>query len=129
MRIRHAFSVIRGVILCLFLIAVVSTPHMRVRAEGNSGKITLLQAAKDGDTETVKALIERGTDVDADSVFNSTALMAAAFKGHTEIVQELLQAGADVNASAKNCDTALILAIEKGRAEVIEMLKKAGAQE
>ena len=51
-----------SVILCLLLMTVVFTPYMAAGDEGKPGAMTLLQAAKDGDTETVKALIERGAD-------------------------------------------------------------------
>lgn len=45
----------------------------------------LLEAAKQGDTATVKALLAKGADVNAkDKEFGQTALMVAAKGGHTE---------------------------------------------
>ena len=53
-----------------------------------------MMAAGLGRTETVKALIELGADVNAKHKNGATALMAAAGQGHTEIVDILKQAGA-----------------------------------
>lgn len=60
MRTRQTFSIVGSVILSLLLMTVVFTPSLTAAAE-----MDLLQAAKDGETETVKALIESGADVNA----------------------------------------------------------------
>ncbi len=54
----------------------------------------LMTAASTGHTETVKALLAAGADVNATSEKGGTALMGAAMEGHTEIVQLLKEAGA-----------------------------------
>jgi ankyrin repeat protein len=46
-------------------------------------------SAANGHTETVKALIDGGADVDAETKKGTTALKFAASKGHTEMVEIL----------------------------------------
>ena len=52
-------------------------------------------AAKNGHTETVKLLLDRGADIHA---WNDYALRLAAENGHTETVKLLLDRGADIHA-------------------------------
>jgi ankyrin repeat protein len=47
----------------------------------------LLKAARDGDTDTVSALIAAGANLDAADQDGDTALMAAAFHGRTKLSQ------------------------------------------
>jgi ankyrin repeat protein len=58
------------------------------------GRTALMLAAERGHTETAKALIDAGADVNAKGKGNKTALMLAAKMGHTGIVEILKQAGA-----------------------------------
>jgi ankyrin repeat protein len=57
----------------------------------------LFAAARAGDTAAVKALLDRGADVNAKFRYGTTALFKAAEKGHTEVVRLLLERGADAN--------------------------------
>jgi len=62
-------------------------------------KKDLLVAARNGDTETVKALVAKGVDVNARRTPEGwTALHFAASGAHLEIVEILLAARADPNA-------------------------------
>ncbi len=54
----------------------------------------LYAAARNGHTEVVKYLIDRGAAIDAKGVFGGTALHWAAFNGHRETVEFLLSRGA-----------------------------------
>jgi ankyrin repeat protein len=45
----------------------------------------LLKAARDGDPDTVSALIAAGANLDAANQYGNTALMAAVFNGRTNI--------------------------------------------
>ncbi len=87
----------------------------------------LWQAAEDGHTHRVKALIAKGADPDIKDRNGQTVLMCAASWGHTETVQALLAAGADVNAEAYNGVTALMCASVSGRTKTVKALLAAGA--
>jgi ankyrin repeat protein len=62
------------------------------------GVTTLMIAAGAGNMDSVVALIDAGSDVNAVSKKGATALMAAASQGHRDIVELLIASGADVNA-------------------------------
>src|SRR5262245_32710088 len=54
-------------------------------------------AARKGDVAAVKAMVEKGTDINARTKYGATALSYACDKGHVELVKYLLDHGADVN--------------------------------
>lgn len=56
--------------------------------------IELLEAYKNNDLETLKALIEKGANVNAKDDSNITALMWASEKGHLEVAEFLKDKGA-----------------------------------
>lgn len=92
----------------------------------------LFTAARAGDANQIKALLEAGADHAAVDEAGETALMHAAHGGHVEAVQVLLAAGADVNAKTPAGWTALARAAyndetDHGYVEVVEMLAEAGA--
>ncbi len=75
----------------------------------------LIDAAKNGDTAAVKALLANGADPNAKAGrVGWTVLMVAAMKGHTAAVETLLGAGADVNAKDKDGWAALMWAANEG---------------
>lgn len=61
---------------------------------GADTKGQLLQAAAEGDTATVQALLAAGADVNAKSKDGQSALMLASFQGHTSTVRVLVLNGA-----------------------------------
>lgn len=67
-------------------------------------------AALMGHTETTRALISEGAEVDARNEEGQTALHWAALRGHKETVQALVSAGADVNTRDKEGFTPSFLA-------------------
>jgi uncharacterized protein len=72
------------------------------------GMTPLLLAARQGYTDTVRALIEAGADVNQVSAGDkSSALLTATINGHFDLAMFLLDRGADPNASAENGATAL----------------------
>ena len=67
-----------------------------IACSSNSGE-ELIDAARYGDLETVKLLIENGADINAKDEDGYTVLMHASFNGYLEIVKYLIEKGANVN--------------------------------
>ena len=91
--------------------------------------LTLIDAARAGDINRIKALLADGTDVNttSSSAVGATALHYAAAYGKVAAVEILLRAGAD--AMARDCDgeTPLHWSISWGSAEIVGLLARAGA--
>lgn len=62
----------------------------------DEGRTALMFAVTNIHTETVKALLEHGADVNVTAQEGSTALLLAASSGDSEIVRTLLSKGAYV---------------------------------
>jgi hypothetical protein len=89
----------------------------------------LFNAARRGDVATVKALLDKGVDVNTKFRYGATALSYASDKGHLEVVKLLLERKA--NANVKDTfygATPLIWAAQKGYAKIVEALLDAGAE-
>lgn len=89
---------------------LVLQPRMTTDAKDEGGHTQLMRAALDGYTETVKALLRKGADVNARNREGRTALMFAVINLHATTVKTLLQFGADVNVQADCGCTPLMLA-------------------
>ncbi len=87
----------------------------------------LITAARLGDIETIRALLERGDPIDCQLKYGSSALMIAASRGHEQVVRLLAAHGAKVNRRNKFGATALLEACEKGHVDVIRALVELGA--
>ncbi len=85
------------------------------------------EAVADGDVQRVRALLDRGIDVDARDRYGQTALMRAAHAGQREIVETLVAYRANLNMTAKYGLSALMLAVVAGHADVARLLATAGA--
>jgi hypothetical protein len=89
----------------------------------------LLDAARKGDLATVKALLDRGADVNAKSPYGQTPLFFACDRGYVEIVKLLLDRGADVDIQDTFYhESALAWAAQKKRPEVVKLLLEHGAK-
>lgn len=88
----------------------------------------LFDAARKGDVAVVRALLDKGTPVDATWRYGQTALFIAAGRGHTEVVKLLLERGAkaDVKDTFYGM-TALAAAADKNHAGIVSMLLDKGA--
>lgn len=81
-------------------------------------------AARAGDVEAVRTLLEAGADVNAFGDDNMTALMAAAGANQQDVVKLLLERGADANLRDAKGRTASQVAQEKGHAAVVQLLER-----
>ena len=86
-------------------------------------------AARSGEPESVRLLVEAGADPDRhDGGPNGwTPLLHAVHTRSPGAVRELLAAGADVNRAAPNGLTPLMMAAAERKGEVFELLLAAGA--
>ncbi|MCA1584292.1 MAG: ankyrin repeat domain-containing protein [Acidobacteria bacterium] len=89
---------------------------------------TVADAAMNGDTPAVRALLKEAADVNAAQGDGMTALHWAASRGDAELAQVLLFAGANVRAVTRiGAYTPVFLAAKNGRAAVLASLLEAGA--
>ncbi len=93
------------VVNCLPAMTTLATPQDDTEKTADSihseDAEQLWKAARTGDLETVKKLLDAGTPVDARTPYESTALCFACDRGHLEVVQLLLERGADPNVKDK----------------------------
>ncbi len=91
-----------------------------------------IEAAKNGDIEIVRDILERGLpgkkmDVNAKDSTGRSALMWAACYGYPEIAKLLIEKGADVNAKDHWDMSALMWAARNDHLEVVKLLVENGA--
>ena len=89
--------------------------------------ISIHDAAKAGDIETVKQHIAAGTDVNAKDKYGRTPLYCAARRSHKEIAELLIAKGADVNAKGEAGYTPFHHVAHQGQREIVELLIANGA--
>lgn len=86
-------------------------------------------AARKGDIAAVKALLDKGVDVNAKTNYGATALSYACDKGHVEVVKLLIERGADVNVKDTFYgEVPLGWALSHSHVEVVKLLLERGAQ-
>src|SRR5918992_1399121 len=101
--------------------------QMSADEQCKEGHTDLMCAALEGRTETVKALLRKGADINAKDGSGRTALMFAVINLHGETVKVLLEHGADVNSRADDGATPLMLAATCGDPEIVQALLNRGA--
>lgn len=89
------------------------------------GLTALENAVHGGDIKKVKALLDKGADVNEFKY--GTALMIAAQEGRIEIARLLMERGADLNIQADMGWTALGMAAEAGKLDMVDLLITKGA--
>ncbi|MDX1959089.1 MAG: ankyrin repeat domain-containing protein [Leptospiraceae bacterium] len=89
----------------------------------------LMVAAREGDLELAKYLVQKGADVNAVTRDGHTALMYACYNRFPEIVKLLVENGADVNQKSSQGHTAISEASLEHSKEIISYLKLKGANQ
>src|SRR5688572_29490162 len=92
--------------------------HLSKSALHEAGHTELMRAALEGQTETVKRLLESGANVNDRDDEGRTALMFAVANIQTDAAKALLDHGADVNVTANDGSSALMLAASSGDSEI-----------
>jgi beta-lactamase regulating signal transducer with metallopeptidase domain len=87
----------------------------------------LLEAAGDGDLETMSSLIASGANVNGAVPGDGSPLITAARGGRLDAVRALLDRGADPNLAVPGDGNPLIMAARAGRTGVVELLLARGA--
>lgn len=88
----------------------------------------ILTAAAEGDSETIEAHVNAGTDLNQkEPVGGSTPLIIAASLGHTETVLTLISNGADIEQVNNEGSTALLSAVFFCHLDTVKALVEAGA--
>lgn len=100
---------------------------VNIDQRNQNGLTALLQAALDGNLDTVRELLLFGAAKEAVDDLRRTALHLAAKQGHTEVVNILLASGAILEAVTTWGFTPLHLAVSSGSVETIKTLLAGGA--
>ncbi len=88
----------------------------------NTLNADLRTAAKEGNTEEVERLLDRGANIEAKDTYGRTPLMFAAKYGKTETVKLLMDRGANIEAKNNMGRTPLMIAAWRGDTETVELL-------
>lgn len=95
---------------------------------GGGARLTrLAHWASVGDAARVREVLDRGADINACDMSESTALHWASFRGHVAVVRELLSRGAAVDARPPGGRTPLRAAAFAGHTAVVAALAAHGA--
>ena len=88
----------------------------------------LILAARSGNVDVLRILLEASVSIEAKSSDDYTPLMEAAWAGQHLAVKELLKAGAQMAATNHVGETALMIATRMGHSRVVEVLLEANDQ-
>jgi ankyrin repeat protein len=92
-----------------------------------AGRPPVVDAAKNGDHETLRSLIQKGTNVNSTEGDGTTALHWASYHDDLEAAELLIRAGAKVNAANDLGATPLWTACQNGSEAMVRRLLTAGA--
>ncbi len=89
----------------------------------------LIEAARGGDEDEVRSLLEQGASVTARDPSGATALVAAAYGNHIEVARLLVDAGADVDTKDSTEQSAYLIATSEvgDDTTLLELTLEAGA--
>ena len=98
--------------------------NIEAREERGEKNTPLLIAAKNGNAEIVKVLLEKKANIEARNDAGDTPLFVAAKEGHEEIVKMLLNAEANLDVTDVSGETPLSIATKNGHVKVVEILRE-----
>lgn len=101
-------------------------PNCTYRGDGEP-RSPLVAAARNGDLEIGRLLIDAGAEVEFHAWGDETPLMAASVHGHLDFVKYLVTRNADVNKELGGDGTALLVAAREGYLDVVAYLISRGA--
>lgn len=104
--------------LLLGVLSAVPTVHVR----DGIGRTPLHHAAERGDPETVRLLLQAGSEIHAMDQYGSTPLHLASSSGKVEVVEVLLDHRASTIVPTGSGNTAVLVAAYNGHHEVIRVL-------
>ena len=87
----------------------------------------LIRAARQGDLDETRLLLDRGANVHASDAGGVTALIAAAYGNHVQVAQLLVAAGADVDVQDATRQSAFLIATSEGYLDLLPLTLGAGA--
>ncbi len=114
----------RGIIIAASIILILCGHRSAVWAD-HSGD--LLKAVSKGDIAGVRALLDRGADIDAMDGGGRTALVLSISRGHTALAKFLIERGANINAKGYDGFCPVYAAVQKNNAAVALLLLAKGA--
>ncbi len=126
---------IPGALLTLCLATVLAGPVFAQSAEDDSEALSL--AARRGDAAQIKALLDKGVDVNTKFRYEATVLFYACDRGYVDVVKLLLERGAEVNLRDKFYNSTPLnwaaspASIEdptEAHVEIVKLLLEKGAQ-
>lgn len=97
------------------------------RPRTENGGTALYQAARNGYSDIVAYLLNKGADPNIANNSNVTPLIAAASNGHEEVVKLLVEKGADPNIIDSYGDSSHLAAAQRDHWEIVKLLIAKGA--
>jgi ankyrin repeat protein len=114
---------LKAVVVALLGLAIVASPSLAA----DTTSLSLVKAAREGNDQAARALLDRGATGDAVSPDGTSALMWAVSRNNFALAQLLMAAGADVRAVNDYGATALYVAASNADAAMAAKLLEAGA--
>jgi ankyrin repeat protein len=94
----------------------------------NQGEPPIVLAARKGQVEAARFLLEQGADLEERDANGDSALLAAAETGQLDMAKWLIEQGADTNAKDDDKNSVLHVAAYSGTPELVKVLLEAGAR-
>jgi ankyrin repeat protein len=91
------------------------------------GQTPLHLAARRGHEAAVRILLDRGANIEAQSIWSETPLVLASEHGHEAVVRILLDRGANIETRSTWLETPLVVAAKHGHEAVVRILLDRGA--